>query len=146
LTLVYKYGITLSQRNNTFYFFKRSVNFGLQIEYVEYYIKRRVENMKMTDKIKDFLNNEEMEKRIEYSASNRYREFYTNGYGVSIVPDIDNSMLFEVAVLIGSETDYDICYETAITDDVIKGLTILQAHEIAKQISELDPGATEKLN
>lgn len=102
--------------------------------------------MEMTDKIKDFLNNEELEKRIEYSASNRYREFYANGYGVSIVPDIDNSTLFEVAVLIGSETDYDICYETAITDDVIKGLTLLQAHEIAKQISELDPGATEKLN
>lgn len=102
--------------------------------------------MKMTDKIKDFLNNEELEKRIEYSASNRYREFYVNGYGVSIVPDIDNSTLFEVAVLIGSETDYDICYETAITDDVIKGLSLLQAHEIAKQISELEPWATEKLN
>ena len=102
--------------------------------------------MKMTNKINEFLNDKELEKRIEYSASNRYREFYTNGYGVSIVPDIDNSTLFEVAVLIGSETDYDICYETAITDDVIKGLTILQAHEIAKQISELDPGATEKLN
>lgn len=102
--------------------------------------------MKMTDKIKDFLNNEELESRIKYSASNRYREFYANGYGVSIVPDIDNSTLFEVAVLIGSETDYDICYETAITDDVIKGLTLLQAHEIAKQISVLEPGATEKLN
>lgn len=102
--------------------------------------------MKMADKIKDFLNNEELESRIKYSASNRYREFYTNGYGVSIVPDIDNSTLFEVAVLIGSETDYDICYETEITDDVIKGQTLLKAHDIAKQISELDPGATEKLN
>nr|DAN29263.1 MAG TPA: hypothetical protein [Caudoviricetes sp.] len=30
MTLVYKYGITLSQRNNAFYFFKRYVNFGLQ--------------------------------------------------------------------------------------------------------------------
>ena len=102
--------------------------------------------MKMTDKINEFLNDKELEKRIEYSANNRYREFYANGFGVSIVPDIDNSTLYEIAVLVGSETDYDICYETSITDDVIKGLTLLQAHEIAKQISELGPGATEKLN
>lgn len=94
--------------------------------------------MKVTDMIMKIFNDEELDKRIKYSASNRYREFYTNGYGISIVPDIDNSTLFEVAVLIGSETDYEICYDTHLTDDVIRGLTIKEAHQIALEVSKLD--------
>ena len=101
---------------------------------------------KVTKIITEVFNDKELEKRIEYSLNNRYREFYPNGYGVSIIPDIDNSSFYEVAVLKGTEEEYDICYDTPITDDVIKGLTLLQAHEIAKQISELEPDFTGTLN
>ena len=93
--------------------------------------------MKVTDMIMKIFNDDELDKRIKYSASNRYREFYPNGYGISIVPDIDNTSLFEVAVLKGSEKVFKICYDTHLTDDVIRGLTLKEAHEIAKQISEL---------
>ena len=100
----------------------------------------------VTDEIMELMNDEDLLKRIEYSLNNRYREFYPNGYGVSIIPDIDNSSFYEVAVLKGTEEEYDICYETPITDDVIKGLTLSQAHEIAKQISELEANFTGTLN
>lgn len=101
---------------------------------------------KVTKMITEVFNDKELEKRIEYSLNNRYREFYPNGYGVSIIPDIDNSSFYEVAVLKGTEEEYDICYETPITDDVIKGLTLSQAHEIAKQVSELEPDFAGTLN
>lgn len=101
---------------------------------------------KVTKMITEVFNDKELEKRIEYSLNNRYREFYPNGYGVSIIPDIDNSSFYEVAVLKGIEEKYDICYETPITDDVIKGLTLSQAHEIAKQVSELEPNFTGTLS
>ena len=102
----------------------------------------------MTDKIIELMNDEDLLMRIQNTLdkSKHHVELYSNGYGISIVPDINNSNLYQVAVLIGTEDDYDVCLDTPITDDVIEGLTLLQAHEIAKQISELDPGVTEKLN
>lgn len=104
--------------------------------------------MKMTDKIVELMNDENLLMRIQNTIdkSKHHVELYSNGYGISIVPDINNSNLYQVAVLIGTEDDYDVCLDTPITDDVIEGLTLLQAHEIAKQISELEPEATEKLN
>ena len=104
--------------------------------------------MKMTDKIVELMNDENLLMRIQNTLdkSKHHVEFYNNGYGISIAPDVNNSNLYQVAVLIGTVDDYDVCLDTPITDDVIEGLTLLQAHEIAKQISELEPGATEKLN
>ena len=104
--------------------------------------------MKMTDKIVELMNDENLLMRIQNTLdkSKHHVEFYNNGYGISIAPDVNNSTLYQVAVLIGTEYDYDVCLDTPITDDVIEGLTLLQAHEIAKQISELEPGTTEKLN
>lgn len=104
--------------------------------------------MKMTDKILNLMNDEDLLMRIQNTLdkSKHHVELYSNGYGISIAPDVNNSNLYQVAVIIGTEDDYDVCLDTPITDDVIEGLTLLQAHEIAKQISELDPGATEKLN
>ena len=104
--------------------------------------------MKMTDKIVELMNDEDLLMRIQNTLdeSKHHIEFYINGYGISIAPDVNNSTLYQVAVLIGTEDDYDVCLDTPITDDVVEGLTLLQAHEIAKQISELDPVATEKIN
>ena len=102
----------------------------------------------VTDEIMELMNNEDLLKRIlnTLDKSKRHVEFYPNGYGVSIIPDIDNSSFYEVAVLKGTENNFEWCDETPITNDVIKGLTILEAHEIAKQISELEPNFTGTLN
>lgn len=98
----------------------------------------------VTDEIMEMMNDEDLLKRIlnTLDKSKQHIEFYNNGYGISIVPDVNNSTLYQLAVLIGTEEEYDICFDTPITDDVIEGLTILQAHEIAKQISELEPNFT----
>ena len=102
----------------------------------------------VTDEIMELMNNEDLLKRIlnTLDKSKRHVEFYNNGYGISIVPDVNNSTLYQVAVLVGTEEEYDVCLDTPITDDVIEGLTILQAHEIAKQISELEPEFNRTLN
>nr|DAS31007.1 MAG TPA: hypothetical protein [Caudoviricetes sp.] len=102
----------------------------------------------VTDEIMELMNDEDSLKRIlnTLDKSKRHVEFYNNGYGISIVPDVNNSTLYQVAVLVGTEEEYDVCLDTPITDDVIEGLSILQAHEIAKQISELEPNFTGTLS
>ena len=49
-------------------------------------------------------------------------------------------------MLVGTEEEYDVCFDTPITDDVIEGLTVLEAHEIAKQVSELEANFTGTLS
>ena len=102
----------------------------------------------VTDEIMEMMNDKDLLRRIQNTLdkSKQHIEFYNNGYGVSIVPDINNATLYQVAVLVGTEEEYDVCLDTPITDDVIEGLTILQAHEIAKQISELEPEFNRTLN
>ena len=102
----------------------------------------------VTDEIMEMMNDKDLLRRIQNTLdkSKQHIEFYSNGYGISIVPDVNNSTLYQVAVLVGTEEEYDVCFDTPITDDVIEGLTILQAHEIAKQVSELDANFTGTLN
>lgn len=102
----------------------------------------------VTDEIMEMMNDKDLLRRIQNTLdkSKQHIEFYNNGYGISIVPDIDNSSFYEVAVLKGTEASFEWCDETPITDDVIKGLTLLQAHEVAKQVSELEPDFTGTLN
>lgn len=102
----------------------------------------------VTDEIMELMNDEDLLKRIlnTLDKSKQHIEFYNNGYGVSIVPDINNATLYQLAVLVGTEEEYDVCFDTLITDDVIEGLSILQAHEITKQISELDANFTGTLS
>lgn len=40
----------------------------------------------------------DLESRFNYCVEHRHKEFYSNGYGISIIPDLDNSELFEVVV------------------------------------------------
>jgi hypothetical protein len=51
------------------------------------------------------------------------KHFFNNGYGVSVVkfPGSYGSEqgLYEVAILKGVAENWDICYNTAITDDVL---------------------------
>jgi hypothetical protein len=51
------------------------------------------------------------------------RHFFPNGYGVSVVRFPGSygyeQDLYEVAVLKGNEDDWNLCYDTPITDDVM---------------------------
>lgn len=67
--------------------------------------------------------------------------FFPNGYGVSIVSHNysygGRNGLLELAILIGDEDHWEICYDTPITHDVIGNLTIQDALEIAEKVAEL---------
>ena len=83
------------------------------------------------------------------------RLFFDNGYGISVIqfkmPDFNgkkgsgygsytsNDNEYEVAVLIGDENDWDLCYTTEITDDVIGHQTEGEVNWIMVKIQELDP-------
>ena len=47
-----------------------------------------------------------------------FKEFYPNGYGISVINN-DFSYGTELAVLKGTADSYEICYDTPITDDVL---------------------------
>jgi len=64
------------------------------------------------------------------------RQFFDNGYGVSIINN-QFSYGLELAVLKGTKDDYDICYDTPITDDVIGHLdnkTLQETIELVKAL------------
>jgi hypothetical protein len=71
----------------------------------------------------------------------RMRRFYPNGYGVSIIHRFGSygyaAGLFEVAVLQGTEDDYDLCYNTPITGDVIGHQDFQEVANILEQVQAL---------
>jgi hypothetical protein len=82
----------------------------------------------------------DLESRFNYCVEHQKKEFYQNGYGISIIPDVNNLELFEVAVLKGDEDNCDLCYDTHITDDVIRGLTADEVEMIKQEIKSLKKG------
>ena len=82
----------------------------------------------------------DLESRFNYCVEHQKKEFYSNGYGISIIPDLDNSELFEVVVLKGDEDNFDLCFDTHITDDVIKGLTADEVEMIKEEVKSLKKG------
>lgn len=69
------------------------------------------------------------------------RHFFPNGYGISVVRFPGsygaNEGLYELAVLQGLEEDWEICYDTPITDDVMGYLTIEDVETVLTQVKEL---------
>jgi hypothetical protein len=69
------------------------------------------------------------------------KKFYSNGYGISVISNEfsygGREGLYEVAVLIGDEDDYVLCYDTHIANDVLGYLTTEQVMETDKLIQEL---------
>ena len=82
----------------------------------------------------------DLESRFNYCVEHQKKEFYQNGYGISIIPDVNNLELFEVAVLKGDEDNCDLCFDTHITDDVIKGLTADEVEMIKQEVKSLKKG------
>lgn len=70
------------------------------------------------------------------------KEFFNNGYGISIVRNFisytsTDILDFEVAVLKGTKEKYNICCDTEITDDVIGYCKPKDVTEIMKKIQNL---------
>ena len=70
------------------------------------------------------------------------RHFFPNGYGVSVVGGGiglygNGETTFEVAVLKGNEDDWNLTYDTHITNDVLGYQDISEVSDIMKQVSEL---------
>lgn len=78
------------------------------------------------------------------------RHFFQNGYGVSVVrftTDLGcgsygaEEGFYELAVLLGGENNYELCYSTPITDDVIGWLSEKEVEGYLDQIQNLPPVA-----
>lgn len=69
------------------------------------------------------------------------RHFFDNGYGVSVIKPSNsyggNDGLYELAVLKGTEEEWDIRYDTPITDDVIGYLTKEEVEALLDQVKNL---------
>ena len=76
------------------------------------------------------------------------RLFFDNGYGISVVrfkimggfgSYTNNDHEWEVAVLYGNENEWDLSYDTHITDVVRGRLTSSEVTHVMEQIQELKP-------
>lgn len=69
--------------------------------------------------------------------------FFHNGYGVSVLEGPEKYYGYgvqdrlEVAVLKGDEQSHDLCYDTHITNDVIKAMSEDEITSIMKMVQEL---------
>jgi len=67
--------------------------------------------------------------------------FFDNGYGISVIRNIisytsKDKLDYEIAVLKGNEKDWDICYDTPITSNVLGYLSPEEVTEIMIQIQK----------
>ena len=69
------------------------------------------------------------------------KHFFDNGYGVSVIKASHSyggsEGLYEIAVLKGFEDEWEICYDTPITDDVMGYLTKEDVETIVNQVESL---------
>lgn len=66
--------------------------------------------------------------------------FFENGYGASVITGegtYTKDGEYELAVLKGTRDDWDLCYETTITSDVIGYLSELEVVETINRIASL---------
>ena len=66
--------------------------------------------------------------------------FFPNGYGISVIRNVLSRTTvntWEIAILKGTESDSNLCYDTPITDDVIGYCSEEDVSNIMKQIQDL---------
>jgi hypothetical protein len=67
--------------------------------------------------------------------------FFPNGYGVSVVKFPGSygyeQGLYEVAVLQGTEDDFELCYDTSVADDVMGHRDERDVEIIMEEVEEL---------
>jgi hypothetical protein len=67
--------------------------------------------------------------------------FFDNGYGVSVVQFPGSygyeEGLYEVAILKGSADDYDLCYDTPVSDDILGHRDEEDVENIIKEVESL---------
>ena len=67
--------------------------------------------------------------------------FFPNGYGVSIVKFPHSygyeDGLYEIAVLEGDETEFELCYDTPVADDVLGYLDEATVEDVLSSVSAL---------
>ena len=69
------------------------------------------------------------------------KHFFDNGYGVSVVSFPGSygfrDGLYESAVLKGTEEDWELCYNSVITDDVLGYQSEEEVEDLLRQIKNL---------
>lgn len=77
------------------------------------------------------------------SGGVRARHFFPNGYGVSVIRGYgtygSDAGLYEMAVLRGSEADWDLDYTTPVTDDVLGHLDEAEITRLLSEVEALSP-------
>lgn len=67
--------------------------------------------------------------------------FFPNGYGISVVQFPGSygyeDGLYEVAVLKGTQDDYELCYDTPITDDILGHRDEIDIDNILEEVEAL---------
>lgn len=80
---------------------------------------------------------------IPHPAGFQHRELFNNGYGISVIPEvsvISEDCLYEVAVLQHQEgKKVHLCYESEVTDDVIRFCTVDDVDRLILRIRNLPP-------
>ena len=76
-----------------------------------------------------------------HGGGDQYMKFFSNGYGVSIVKHSfsygNDRGLQELAVLKGNKDEWDICYDTPITNDVIGHLSEAEVDDVVVKVEVL---------
>lgn len=71
----------------------------------------------------------------------RAQHFFSNGYGVSVVRFPGSygyeQDLYEVAILKGNPDDFDLCYDTPITDDIMGHRDETDVENIMEEVQSL---------
>lgn len=69
------------------------------------------------------------------------KHFFPNGYGVSVVRFPGSygcyDGLYEVAIIKGNEDDFELCYDTPITDDVLGHRDEIDIENILEEVEAL---------
>lgn len=79
-------------------------------------------------------------KIFKHPAGFQHRELFENGYGISVIPELDvgEDPLYEVAVLTHNEGKRaHLTYETEITNDVIRYCTVDAVDSLIERIRNL---------